>query len=415
MKQNFWKALGPGIIWAAAAIGVSHLVQSTRAGADFGFQLIGVVILANILKYPFFQYGSRYAIATEESLIDGYRRMGKWVVVLFLLLTLGTMFTIQAAVTSVTVGLIKSVVDIPLSYVQVTILLLLLCAVIVLFGHFKTLDRLIKLVVVILSVATITALVAAFLRSDLQAVVSNQLPFEFSTGNIAFLIALVGWMPSAIDISVWSSLWTLAKIKETGYKPSLKQSLLDFNIGYIGTTILSLAFLSLGAMVMFQSGESFANGGVQFANQLMALYTRSIGEWSYPILAVAAIATMFSTTLTVLDAYPRVLTPIIESLRGKPVEQGAKRKLNYLWILILITGAVMLISVFADQMKLLVDIATSLSFVTAPVLAILNLKAVSAPNVPVEYRPSRFMQIFSWIGIVVLAAFAVYFVYLELA
>lgn len=414
MNHNFWKALGPGIIWAAAAIGVSHLVQSTRAGADFGFQLIGVVILANILKYPFFQYGSRYAIATEESLIDGYKRMGKWVVVLFLLLTVGTMFTIQAAVTSVTVGLIKSVVDIPLSYVQVTVLLLLLCAVVVLIGHFKTLDRLIKIVVVVLSLATVTALVAAFMKSDLQTVISNQLPFEFSSGNVAFLIALVGWMPSAIDISVWSSLWTLAKIKETGYKPSLKQSLLDFNIGYIGTTILSLAFLSLGAMVMFHSGESFANGGVQFANQLMSLYTRSIGQWSYPILAVAAIATMFSTTLTVLDAYPRVLTPIVESLGGKPVEIKTKRRLNYLWIIILITGSVMLISVFADQMKLLVDIATSLSFITAPILAILNLKAVSAPQVPQEYRPSRFMHLFSWIGIVVLAAFAFYFVYLQL-
>ena len=40
-----WQSIGPGIIWAAAAIGVSHLVQSTRAGADFGFvanaQIIG--------------------------------------------------------------------------------------------------------------------------------------------------------------------------------------------------------------------------------------------------------------------------------------------------------------------------------------------------------------------------------------
>ncbi len=25
------RALGPGLVWAAAAIGVSHLVQSTRA------------------------------------------------------------------------------------------------------------------------------------------------------------------------------------------------------------------------------------------------------------------------------------------------------------------------------------------------------------------------------------------------
>ena len=40
MKGNLWKAIGPGLIWAGAAIGVSHLVQSTRAGADYGFQFI---------------------------------------------------------------------------------------------------------------------------------------------------------------------------------------------------------------------------------------------------------------------------------------------------------------------------------------------------------------------------------------
>ena len=49
--------LGPGLLFAGAAIGVSHLVQSTRAGAEFGWGLIWALILVNIFKYPFFQYG----------------------------------------------------------------------------------------------------------------------------------------------------------------------------------------------------------------------------------------------------------------------------------------------------------------------------------------------------------------------
>ena len=69
--------LGPGLLFAGAAIGVSHLVQSTRAGAEFGWGLIWALILVNIFKYPFFQYGPRYAIATGESLLDGYYKIGK--------------------------------------------------------------------------------------------------------------------------------------------------------------------------------------------------------------------------------------------------------------------------------------------------------------------------------------------------
>ena len=38
------KRLGPGLLFAGAAIGVSHLVQSTRAGADFGFGLLWALL-----------------------------------------------------------------------------------------------------------------------------------------------------------------------------------------------------------------------------------------------------------------------------------------------------------------------------------------------------------------------------------
>ena len=46
--------LGPGLLFAGAAIGVSHLVQSTRAGADFGWGLLWALLLINLFKYPFF-------------------------------------------------------------------------------------------------------------------------------------------------------------------------------------------------------------------------------------------------------------------------------------------------------------------------------------------------------------------------
>jgi Mn2+/Fe2+ NRAMP family transporter len=86
-------------------VGVSHLVQSTRAGASFGLELLGLVIVANVFKYPAFSFGPRYAAATGTSLLEGYRRQGLWALVLYSILTLGTMFTIQAVVTVVTAAI----------------------------------------------------------------------------------------------------------------------------------------------------------------------------------------------------------------------------------------------------------------------------------------------------------------------
>ncbi|MDA3928798.1 MAG: Nramp family divalent metal transporter [Prolixibacteraceae bacterium] len=412
MRKLNWKSIGPGLMWAGAAIGVSHLVQSTRAGADFGFQLAGVLLIANLIKYPFFQFGPRYAIATGESLIDGYRRMGKWAVVLFLLLTVGTMFTIQAAVTSVTVGIINSIFPSSFSTVQITIFLLLLCAVIVLVGHYKALDRLMKVIILLLSLSTLIAFVVALTSMEPTNFAQSN-SFEWNVSNVAFLIALVGWMPSAIDISVWNSLWTLAKIKSTGYRPKLKEVLFDFNLGYFGTVIMSLIFLGLGALVMYPSGESFDAGGTQFANQFFALYTQSIGSWAFVIIATAALATMFSTTLTVLDAYPRVLNPVIGAIIPRANKASTLRKLNYLWIVLLVTGAVVLISEFSGKMKLLVDLATTISFITAPVLGFLNLKAILGKNVKKQYQPSKSLRILSWFSLTVLAFFALYYILMK--
>ena len=71
------KKLGPGLLFAGASVGVSHLVQSTRAGADFGWGLLWALLLVNLFKYPFFEFGPRYALVTGKSLLDGYYKLGK--------------------------------------------------------------------------------------------------------------------------------------------------------------------------------------------------------------------------------------------------------------------------------------------------------------------------------------------------
>ena len=64
--SRFSKTAGPGVLFACTAIGVSHLVQSTRAGADYGLLIIGFVILITLLKYPFFEYGWVFACLLKQ-------------------------------------------------------------------------------------------------------------------------------------------------------------------------------------------------------------------------------------------------------------------------------------------------------------------------------------------------------------
>lgn len=413
--MNFKKLLsilGPGLLYAGAAVGVSHLVQSTRAGAGYGFELLWILILANVIKYPFFEFGPRYAASTGRSLIDGYRRIGKWAVILFALLTIATMFTIQAAVTIVTAGLAGNIFGIELNPVRISAIILVFTMIILIVGRYKVLDKLIKFVIVLLAVSTLVAVLSA-MGKGFHPNPQYMRHFSWTSRlDVFFVIAFIGWMPAPIDVTIWQSLWTLAKRNNMKYKPGIRDVLMDFKIGYIGTAILAIGFLMLGAYVLYGSGKDLSPNGVVFADQLIQLYTDNIGAWSYYFIAVAALTTMFSTTLTVLDAYPRVMKPLTEIfIPGVKTIKNRGDWETWLWLIIVVAGALILMSVLSSSMRVMVDIATTLSFVTAPLLAILNYKVVTDKHMPEEGKPKLWLRIYAWTGIVFLTGFTVFYLF----
>lgn len=409
--EGIKQSLGPGLLMAAAAIGVSHLVQSTRAGATYGFALVWAVVLANFFKYPFLEFGPRYANATGESMIEGYKRLGNWAIGIFLVFTIGTMFAVQAAVTIVSASLAAELTGIVLSPFVWSAILLGICILLLLSGQYSALDGAIKLIMVMLAVSTVVAVGAALLQGEQQAMPANLTPSIWNVGGVAFLIALMGWMPIPIDAAAWHSLWSLERAKQTNYKPKLRECLLDFNIGYIGAALLAVGFLALGALVMFNSGEAFASSGTVFAGQLISLYTDSLGSWAYPVIIICAFTTMFSTTLTVTDAYPRVMRRMLEVMGNQDFAKQSSLRI-YRGLLVIIPGLSLGVLYFlGDSFTLLIDLATTLSFLTAPILAYINYRLVTAPHVPDGWHPKPWLKWLSWSGMIFLLGFALLYIY----
>ena len=412
MKTPWYKLLGPGLLYAGAAIGVSHLVQSTRAGAEFGYGLVWAVFLANILKYPFFEMGPRYAASTGKSLLSGYQALGNWSLYLFFTITICTMFIIESAVTIVTAGLVSEITGISLEPWIISSALLLICLGVLLVGKFSFLDKAMKLIIVLLTITTLVALAFSFSGKSEQYEMYLT-TFSFSDKpNMLFLIALMGWMPAPLDISVWHSVWTVEKNKELNQKVPLKTALFDFKLGYWGTLLLALCFLALGASTIYGTGIELESSGGKFAKQLIGIYTNSLGEWAYFIIAIAAFTTMFSTTLTCLDAFPRVLGPTTNMLTKSKVKNSIK--LYRFWILIVVIGTIIILSLFLTNMRTMVDFATKVAFITSPIIAILNYMVINGKTMSDEYKPSLFLKVLSWVGIIYLVGFSVYFIYLTI-
>jgi len=400
-------ALGPGLILAAAAIGVSHLVQSTRAGALYGFTLIGAIVIANLTKYPFLEFGPRYTVVMKESLIQGYKRLGPWAIGSFGVFTVFTMCIVQAAVTVVTASLANELTGLDLSPLLMSAIVLVICLFLLIKGQYSALDGAIKIILVVLTISTLIAVVVAFFKPD--ALVKPSAPSVWDAAGISFLIALMGWMPILLDASAWHSLWIMERSKQTKQELHLKETLIDFNIGIIGAGVLALAFLSLGALIMFGTATDFATNGSAFASQLVELYTSTLGDWAYWIIIVCAFTAMFSTTLTVTDAYPRTCSHLF-NLNRLDRPNDIPWYSSYRGLLVIISFFSLIILYFAgSNFIFMVDLATSVSFLTAPVFAVINYKLIYSDHFPEDKRPSTWLKWLSWAGLVFITGFAVLF------
>ncbi|HZH70627.1 MAG TPA: divalent metal cation transporter [Flavobacteriaceae bacterium] len=406
------QTLGPGFLLAGAAIGVSHLVQATRAGADYGLIMIVFLALACISKYPFLEFGPRYFAATGKNLISGYKALGKFPFYSCMVITIGTMFVIQASVTVVTAGLAEQLFGFGLSAFVWSIIILAFCIALLLIGKYPGLDLSMKTIVSFLAVVTLVAVLMSANTEAAVTAVNRKPPSVWNRAGLAFIISFMGWMPIPIDASIWHSIWAKAKSAQNGLMPRKKNAFIDFNVGYLSAAVMGLLFLLLGFFVMFGTEQHFANNSIIFSAQLIELYGQTLGEWSKFIISVAAFVTMLSTTLTVTDAYPRVFSEFLFSEETETTISVTK-KWNVYWICILIVPTLALFILFfmGTSFTRLIDFATALSFLSAPFLAWFNYKLVTGNQVAEKDKPGKYYRAFSLFCFGMLVIFTFIYLY----
>ena len=409
--RRFLLTLGPGILFASTAIGTSHLVQATRAGAEYGYALLWAILAANIAKYPFFEFGTRYANATGTSLIAGYRTFGKWASWTYLILTALTCAFVMGGVGIVTAAFLDNLFGASQmlgmnATPHVAVITFSGCVGILLIGRYAALDKVIKAISLVLLIGTVSATVGALLHTPLSAVPPAPVGFNPWRGaEFTFLIALLGWMPSAVDLSPWVSIWTLERYRQTGFTPRLKEALREFNLGYAFCIVLAICFLLLGALLLRTNATALPQGPAAFAAGIIGLYTDVLGPWSAPFVGSAAFAAMLGTCIACLDGFSRSFSHGISALRDAPVNTGHERA-----SLVLISlGALLLIIAFPDDIRTLLDLGNILSFCIAPPSALAMLILVTRKAFPQSARPQRWLRWTAYLGLAFLLGLTLLF------
>jgi Mn2+/Fe2+ NRAMP family transporter len=426
---------------AATAIGASHLILSVQAGAIYGYLLLWVVVAANVLKYPAFEYGPRFALATGRSLLEGYAHVpgpSGWALWLFLFGTLVQGVSVVGGVLGLTASIVYAVAPAPGITGWSAILATLIVALLV-FGRYRGLELVIKVMMGVLLLATLVAFLAT--PMPISAVRHLVVPV-FPAGALALIVALAGWMPSGIDVSIWHSLWALEKrrawvaedlerddesaselerridprdgageaaggnVREdraaaaTARLDHLRRALLDMRVSYVFTSVLALLFLGLGAALLNPRGLVLESAEV--APTIARLYTESLGAWMYPVFLLAAFCAMFSTAFACMDGFPRAFAET-----SRVLGLSGSEKLHY-WIFMLAIygGSLAVLTWWPDPVPL-VTAAAIISFLFSPVYAALNAYCASRLIAAEELRPGRASIYLAIVGSVAMAITAI--------
>ncbi|MDO4441516.1 MAG: divalent metal cation transporter [Moraxella sp.] len=396
-----WKAFGPGILMASAAIGGSHLIASTQAGALYGWQLAIFIVLANLFKYPFFRFGVDYTYDTGKSLVEGYALKSRAYLYIFF-----AMAFIAGIINTGAVAMLCAVIlgtmlpeSWSLSIPTLSVISILGSWLFLVAGRYKLLDGVTKWIVIALTVTTIIA--AAIAMGKPSVVAPDFVPASpFNLATLGFIVALMGWMPAPIEISTITSLWTMQKRRDN---PELthKQGLFDFNVGYFTSAILAIVFLALGVFVQYGSGQEIQLAGGKYVGQLIGMYTQTIGDWSKFLVAFIAFMCMFGTTITVIDGYARLNAESVRLIRG---EHHFGKVALRAWLTFFSVAGLVLILYFGSALTSMLKFAMIMAFVSAPVFAWLNFSLARKE----EHLP-KWLRGLSWAGLVFLTGFAVLF------
>ena len=409
-KTSLRRLAGPGLVFTGAAIGTSHLVQSTRAGAMFGLALVVVIVLANVLKYPAYRFASDFAHSRGRSLLTGYRELGMWALLLFLVLVTPLVPIIWAALGAATAGILTVLIG-PVVPVPVLAALVIVAATaLLLIGGYGLLDKVNAWLLAFLTIATLITTITVLPRVEWATLVDFSWTRE--TAALLFIVALAGFMPNPMDVSVALSLWKVEgdRLLPEGAHPPLEEARRGFLWPYVLTAFMAVCFCIMGAGVMHPDGVAPLPDAPGFAGQLVGLYRAALGDWAALLAALAALSVMLTTVIAGIDAYSRISAASLAIFQGREDISYSRRDYAGFCLLFVAIALVTIFTLLKDLTGFL-DLVTSASFVIAPVVALLNHLVVTRCEMGDEARPDALFRAWNWLAIAVMTALAgMYFV-----
>ncbi|MGH2380639.1 MAG: Nramp family divalent metal transporter [Candidatus Limnocylindria bacterium] len=402
--------LGPGFLWMVSAAGSGELLFTPRVGALYGYALLWALLVAVALKWFVNREVGRYTVVTGRTILEGFARLpgprgwAVWLIVLPQLVV--AVATIAGLAGSAATALVLAL---PGDVRIWTVGAIVAAAGLVLLGRYRLIERVAIVFAVVLALASITAALSVGPDvAELAGGISPQLPPEL---DYAEVLPWLGFMLSGAAGMIWYSYW----LREKGYGAAggdessqegngaaqeadkarrerlrgwLRQLTLDNSVAVLGTLLITVAFLVLGAELLRPEGLVPEEDRVaEVLGQLLGTIWGPIGFW---FMVTAVFIGFWDTVLSDQDGFGRMFasgTRLIARASGVD-HLPAPETLRRLFVGV-VTGALPIgLYLLVGEPVGLLQLAGAIEAAHIPILAGLALY-VGRQELPPDLRPSR--------------------------
>lgn len=387
---SWLSSLGPGIITAAIVFGPGKMTITSKLGANYGFSLLWLVVIAIYFMILYANMASRIGIATNQSLLQTIRL--KWGNVASITVGLGVFLVATAFQAGNSIGVGIAIAEVTHTPVNFWVILFNLAGMSLLFfrSFYKILE---KLMIALVGLMLFAFLVTLFMiKPDPSQVITGFVP-SIPDGSTGLVIAFM-----ASCFSIIAAFYQSYLIQERRrLNPSTIFKSNESVTGIIILGILVIVVLICAAAVLHAKGQP-VNSALDMAKALEPMF----GEFA----SVLFLAGLFGASFSSLVGNASIGGTLMGDALGYGYRLNNK-VVKYLIAVVMGIGASIAIAFGKLPLKLIV-VAQSVTIFIVPFIGIALYAIANDEQIMGSQKNTPLQKIMTGIGLTIIIFLALF-------
>lgn len=386
--KTWLRSLGPGLIIAALVFGPSKMTITSKLGAEYGYALLWIVVVAIFFMVIFTSMATRIGMATDQSLLSIIRQ--KWGKAVAIAVGIGVFLVTASFQSGNSTGVGISVAELTHTSSALWIVVFNLIGIGLLFfrGLYKMLEKIMIFLIAVMLFAFVTTLL--MVKPDFSEVSTGMIP-SIPKGSLGLVIAF-----TASCFSIVAAFYQAYLVQEKRRsRPGMDERRNDSVTGILILGLMSAIVLICGASVLHPKGIRI-NTAMDMARALEPIF----GTYASALFLTGLFGASFSSLIGNAS--------VGGTLLGEALGYGRhlnSKVVRYLIALVMIIGATIAL-VFGKLPLELIVLAQSVTIFIVPFIGITMYLIANDPQLMGSRTNTTFVKISGALGLLIIIALA---------